>query len=339
MSKDYYEVLGIKRDASQDEIKKAYRKLASRTHPDKGGDTAAFQEIQKAYDVLSDDQKKAHYDQYGDQPQGGFGSGYADPGYRGHDPFSRFHHHFSHHFQERHEQTGQTMATHVDITLEDVASGVKKTIDYTIPDQCDTCHGTGAKVGTTPEVCQHCGGHGQVMMRQGPMTMVTTCPHCQGAGEIIKEKCPSCFGHKMKALKKSVEVTIPAGIEQGQQLRIAAGGGWGPDGYGDLMIVVRIKHHTRFTREGNTLYTDVSIPVTTAILGGEITITTLQGTDISLRIPAGTQPNTTLRAAGKGIKTLQRKIEGDMLVKVIVDVPKDLSSEQKELIKQFAATL
>ena len=327
MSKDYYEVLGVQRSASPDEIKKAYRKLASKHHPDKGGDTATFQAVQKAYDTLSDEQKRAHYDQYGeDQPQ-----------QRGHDPFSHFRN-FHQHFQEQ-EQVGQTMATTIEMTLEEAATGLKKTIDYTIPDQCDTCHGTGAKEGTTPEVCQHCGGHGQVMMRQGPMTMVTTCPHCQGTGEHIAEKCTSCHGHKMTAVKKTVEVTIPSGIENGQQLRVAGGGGWGPDGYGDLMVIVRIKQHDRFTREGNTLYTDVSIPVTTAILGGEINITTLQGTDISLRIPAGTQPNTTLRAAGKGIKTLHRKIEGDMLVKVVVNIPKDLNVEQKELIKQFAATL
>lgn len=325
--KDFYEVLGVSRDASSDEIKKAYRKLASKHHPDKGGDKETFQEVQAAYDTLSDENKRRDYDQFG----------HDGPQRRQHGGFNPFHH-FHQQFEEQ-SRVGDTLRTFADISLEEAASGKQHSVDYTIPDKCGTCDGSGAKPGTEPETCAHCGGAGHVFMKQGPMTMVVTCPHCQGQGKFIREKCPECHGHGMKASKKTINVTIPAGIVTGQALRVAGGGGWGPDGYGDLQVVVRVKDHPIFTREGNTLHTNITIPFTTAILGGHVEVPTLLGNSISLRIPKGTQPGVILRAAGKGVKTLHHKIEGDMMVKVIVSLPTELTSEQTELIKQFDATL
>lgn len=325
--KDFYEVLGVSRDASSDEIKKAYRKLASKHHPDKGGDKETFQEVQAAYDTLSDENKRRDYDQFG----------HDGPQRRHHGGFNPFHH-FHQHFEEQ-SQVGDSLRTFVDITLEEAASGKTHQVDYTIPDKCDTCDGSGAKPGTQPKKCPHCNGQGQVFMKQGPMTMIVTCPHCQGMGEFVEEKCPACHGHGMQAKQKSISINIPAGIMTGQALRAEGGGGWGKDGYGDLQVVVRVKDHDKFAREGNTLHTTVTIPFTTAILGGHVEVPTLLGNPISMRIPKGLQPGTTLRAAGKGIKTLHHRIEGDMMVKVVVQIPTDLTTEQTELIKQFDTTL
>lgn len=323
MSKrDCYEVLGIERSASADEIKKAYRKLASKHHPDKGGDKEAFQEIQSAYDTLSDDQKKAHYDQFG----------HDGPQQQGHDPFSHFHN-FHQHFNQ--PEVGDNLLSRVEITLAEAAAGLKKMVNYARADKCGKCEGTGAKPGTEVETCGTCQGHGVVSIRQGPMTMQMTCPHCHGQGKKIKEPCPDCQGGLVRSME-SIEVTIPAGIEHGQQLRVQNKGSYGPGGYGSLIVQVLIKPHPSITRDGNTLRGTIEIPFTTAILGGEHVVSPLIGDDINVRIPAGTQPGQVLRVAGKGIKTLNHPLEGDLMITVKVIIPKDITPKQKELIQQFS---
>lgn len=325
--RDYYEVLGVKRDASADEIKKAYRKLASKHHPDKGGDTTAFQEIQGAYDVLSDEQKRQQYDQFGHSFNQQGGGHY-------HDPFAHMREHFRQHFEQQRE-VGPDLQSLVDVTLEEVAEGTTKTVTYRRPEKCATCDGTGAKPGTDIKICQHCGGVGHVMMRQGPMQMMMTCPHCRGAGKVIEEHCPDCHGQGMFAQTKTLEVKIPAGVEHGQNIRLNNQGGYGPDGYGNLFVRVHVKPHSVFTREGNTLWMDLTIPFEQAILGGGSIIKPLTGNELSIKIPAGTQPETVMRVANRGITTIQRKYPGDLLVRVKVTIPTTLTEAQEAAIKQY----
>lgn len=332
MSKrDFYEVLGVSKTASADEIKKAYRKLASKHHPDKGGDTALFQEIQAAYDVLSDQTKRDQYDQFGpDFNQRGAGG-------RHHDPFERmrqqFHQHFGHHDGN---QPGESMHIRVELTLEEAVKGVKKTIEFFRADQCGTCEGTGAKPGTTKKSCGHCGGSGMLYQRHGPMTTMTGCSFCNGTGEIIEQPCDTCGGHGIVRGKASVEVSIPAGIETGQQIRAARQGGWGKGGRGHLIIQVVVRSHPSFERDGPHLRTKVEIPFTTAILGGEAKVKLLSGDELIVKIPAGTQPNATMRAAGKGVRTVHNPIVGDMFITVVVKIPTTLYSQQRSLIEQYA---
>jgi molecular chaperone DnaJ len=323
-TRDYYEVLGVAKDADQATIKKAYKKLASKHHPDKGGDTAAFQEVQAAYDHLSDEQKRAHYDQFG----------HGAPQQQGHNPFHGFHH--FHDFQRREEPIGESLLTRVEISLVETATGLKRTINYARADKCDTCDGSGAKPGTKPITCSTCGGQGMVSARMGGMTVQMPCPNCHGQGEMIEEKCPDCSGHGLKRVDETVDVTIPAGTEHGQQLRVNSKGNFGRGGYGHLMVQVLIRPHPVFTREGNNLHATVEIPFTEAILGAQHLFTPLLGDDISVRIPAGTQPGQALRVAGKGIKTLNHPLEGDLFLTVKVTIPKDLTQKQKDLIRQFS---
>lgn len=329
MSKrDHYEVLGVGKSASKDDIKKAYRKLASKHHPDKNpGDDKAkerFQEIQSAYDTLSDDQKKAHYDQFG----------HEGPQQHGRDPFSHFHQHFHQNFNQ--PEVGDTLLARTEITLQEAALGTKKEVCYARADKCNTCDGTGAKPGTDIDTCGTCNGSGIVSVRQGPMVMQMTCPHCQGQGKTIKDPCSDCHGQGVTRINETVEITIPAGIDHGQQLRVANKGSYGPGGYGHLVVQVIVKPHQTIERDGNTLRMTISIPFTTAILGGAEIVTPLIGDDISVRIPPGTQPGQVLRVAGKGIKTLQHKLEGDLMVTIRVTIPKDLTHDQKDLIQKYA---
>jgi molecular chaperone DnaJ len=331
MTQDYYEILGVKRNASADEIKKAYRKLASKNHPDKGGDTAAFQAIQRAYDVLSDDDKRHQYDRLGpDFDQRGAGG----PGPNGFNPFEAMRQHFSQHFRE---PTGENVHVYVDITLEEAARGVKKTVTYYRADNCDVCDGTGAKPGSKVTQCAHCGGAGQVMMKQGPFTVAVPCPACHGEGEHIEEECEACRGFGMVRKQHSVEIDIPAGVDVGQQVRVNGRGGYGPGGYGGLFVEIRIKPHATLTRDGNNLRTTVEVPFTTAILGGSATVKTLLDGDLSVKIPAGTQPETVLRVAGKGIKTVYNKNNGDLLITVKVKIPTNIDGELRTLIEKYAA--
>lgn len=330
--KDYYNLLGVQRDATADQIKKAYRKLASKHHPDKGGDTAAFQEIQTAYDVLSDESKRQQYDQYG--------HGFDQRGrQQQHDPFGHFRQHFDQHFNNRDENpVGDSIRTVYNITLEEAYTGVTKTVHYNTADKCGTCEGTGAKPGTKVNKCAHCNGQGHVQIKNGPFVMMSSCPMCNGTGEKIEERCPTCHGHKLLPVQKTVELPIPAGIEHGQQIRAAGKGVYGPGGYGDLFIDIRIVPHGVFSRDDNMLRTTVEVNFYDAILGGEVIIKQLSGDEISVKIPSGTQPDTTLRAAGKGIKTLRRDA-GDMLVKVKVKLPTSLTEEQREIISKYVETL
>lgn len=324
--RDYYEVLGVKRDASADEIKKAYRKLASKHHPDKGGDTNTFQEIQGAYDVLSDEEKRRQYDQFGHSQPGG---------QQYHDPFAHMREHFRQHFEQQSRDIGPDIQTRVDVTLEEVALGCTKSVTVRRPAQCKTCDGTGAKPGTDVKNCTHCDGTGHMFIRQGPMQMMTACPMCRGAGKIVEEHCGDCHGQGVVPETKTLEVKIPVGIEHGQSIRIGGQGGYGADGNGSLFIVVNVAQHPVFTREGNTLRMDLVVPFEQAVLGGESIIKPLTGNELSIKIPAGTQPETVLRVANRGVTTIHRKYPGDLLVRVKVAIPTSLTEAQEAVIKQY----
>lgn len=325
VKKDLYEVLGVSKTATQDEIKKAYKKLASRLHPDKNPDdptaTAKFQEISAANDILSDPSKREMYDIGGHDAANGqqHGGGWSQT----------FHQHF-------HQQpSGDNVVSVVDITLEEAATGVKKIVTYRRVEVCDTCDGDGAKPGSEMITCTTCNGTGQQTVRQGPYVMAMTCQSCNGKGKKPSAVCPSCRGAGAKNGMGEVEVSLPPGVDSGQQLRVAGKGGYGPGGPGNLYVNIRIQPHTTITRDGRHLYTTINVPFTTAILGGSINVATLLGPDVSMKIPPLTQPGVTMRVAGKGIKTVQNPTEGDFMVKVNVAMPTSITDEQKATIEKF----
>jgi molecular chaperone DnaJ len=324
MSKrDLYKVLGVAKTATQDEIKKAYKKLASKHHPDKeGGDTAAFQEISAANDILSDPTKREMYDIGGHDAANGHhqhGGGWNQT----------FHQHFNQ------PPAGENVVTVADITLEEAATGVKKVVTYRRVELCDPCNGEGAKPGTEIITCTTCGGKGQQTVRQGPYVMSMGCQSCGGKGKKPAEVCPSCNGAGARYGQGTVEVSLPPGVDTGQQLRVVGKGGYGPGGFGNLYVNIRIQPHATITRDGRHLYTTANVPFTTAILGGSINVATLLGPDVSMKIPPLTQPGVTMRVAGKGIKTVQNTTEGDFMVKVNVVMPTTITDEQKATIEKF----
>lgn len=332
--KDFYEVLGVDRNATPEQIKKAYRKLASKHHPDKGGDTAAFQEIQNAYDTLSDDTKRQQYNQ--------FGPDYASRGQQQsyHDPFDAMRQHFSQRFSHGFNQpsVGESVEASVTLTLEEVATGVTKTVDYRVLDKCDTCDGTGAKPGTDVKQCELCKGTGHVFVRHGPMTMATACPHCEGTGEHIEHKCPTCNGQKQVVSHRSVEVNIPAGINHGQRIRARGKGCYGSGGYGDLYVGVSVAEHPRFERRGADLWTTLNVPFYDMILGTEVTLTLLSGKDISVKIPAGRQPETVMRINGKGLPVMHYGRQGDVFIRFNVKLPDVVTEAQREILSKYVET-
>ena len=303
MSKrDYYEVLGLSKGASKDEIKKAYRKLARQYHPDVNNEPGAdekFKEISEAYEVLSDDEKKAHYDQFGHvDPNQGFGGGFT----------SDF--------------------------------GGEKEVQVTKEENCENCHGSGAKPGTSQETCSTCKGSGQVTIEQstpfGRIVNRRTCTTCKGSGKMIKEKCTVCRGRGRIDKKTTLKIKIPAGVDNGQQIRLAGKGEAGMNGgpAGDLYVAFRVKPHEIFVREDDDVYLDMPITFVQAALGSEIEVPTLEG-KVMLKIPAGTQTGTKFRLRGKGIQNVHGRGKGDQHVIVKVVVPKKLSSKQKELLREF----
>ena len=351
--KDYYELLGVSRSASADEIKKAYRKLAVKYHPDKNpGDKEAeekFKEISEAYEVLKDDKKKAMYDQYGHAAFQGAGASNA---YQGgfQDPFDLFREVFgggrsggifdsffggnSHSYEK---QRGSDLRYDLEITLEEAFSGVSKTVEYRRNIACSHCKGSGAKPGTQPKTCPHCHGRGQVVTSQGFFSMSRTCPHCHGSGQIIENPCPHCQGQGVEADRTQVKVKIPAGIHNGSKLRFANLGEAGPAGPGDLYVVIFIQEHSIFQRDGDNLLIYQSLPFTLAALGGEIQISTLKG-DANLKIPAGTQTGTKFRLNGKGITNSRSGQQGNQYVVMKLVTPTKLTNEQKELFTRLANT-
>jgi molecular chaperone DnaJ len=349
MSKrDYYEVLGVSKNATKDEIKKAYRKLSKQYHPDinKAPDAAEkFKEIKEAYEVLSDDQKRAHYDQFGhtDPNQGFGGFGGTDFDFGG---FGGFEDIFSSFFgggrrrDPNAPRAGADLQYTMTLTFEEAAFGKETDIEIPREETCDTCHGSGAKPGTKKETCSHCRGTGQISIEQvtpfGRIVNRRTCHYCDGTGQFIKEKCTTCGGSGRVKKRKKIHVKIPAGIDDGQQLRVAGQGEAGINGGppGDLYIVFRVEPHEFFERDGDDIYCEIPLTFAQAALGDEIEVPTLHG-KVKLKIPAGTQTGTKFRLKGKGVPNVRGYGQGDQHIIVRVVTPTKLTEKQKQLLREF----
>ena len=354
--RDYYEVLGVDKNADDAALKKAYRVLAKKYHPDMNpGDAEAekkFKEASEAYAVLSDPEKRRQYDQFG---HAAFDGGAGGGGFGGFDFNSAdfgdiFGDIFGDFFGGRRSARGNNgpmkganIRTSVRITFEEAVFGVDKEIELTLKDECKTCHGSGAKAGTTPETCQKCGGKGQVVFTQqsffGTVRNVQTCPDCNGTGKVIKEKCPDCHGSGYIASRKKIQVSIPAGIDNGQSVRIREKGEPGTNGgpRGDLLVEVIVGRHPIFQRQDYDIYSNVPVSYAVAALGGEVVVDTVDG-KVIYEVKPGTQTDTRVRLKGKGVPTLRNKeVRGDHYVTLVVQTPEKLSHEAKELLRQFDA--
>lgn len=355
--RDYYEVLGVDKNADDAALKKAYRALAKKYHPDiNPGDKEAeakFKEASEAYAVLSDPEKRRQYDQFGHAAfDGGAGAGggfdFNDMG----DIFGSFGDIFGDLFgggfggsrrANNGPMKGANVRTQVRITFEEAVFGCKKEIDMVLKDECPDCHGTGAKPGTSPETCKKCGGRGQVRMTQqslfGMVQNITTCPDCHGTGKIVKEKCPGCRGTGYLNNRKKIEVSIPAGIDNGQSVRIRDKGEPGVNGgpRGDLLVEVIVSAHPFLQRRDMDLYSTAPISYAQAALGGEVRIGTVDG-DVIYEVKPGTQTDTRIRLRGKGVPSLRNSnVRGDQYVTLVVQVPTGLNSTAKDLLRQFDA--
>lgn len=350
MSKrDYYEVLGLPKTASKEEIRKAYRKLSKQYHPDLNKEAGAedkFKEVTEAFETLSDEKKRANYDQFGhaDPNQGfggGFGGGSAD-GFGFEDIFSTFFGGGTRRRDPNAPRKGDDLQYTMTIDFMEAVFGKETEIEIPREEKCDTCDGKGAKKGTSVNTCSHCGGSGQISVTQntplGQMVNRRTCPHCQGTGKIIPEKCDTCHGAGRVTKRKKIKVTIPAGVDDGQQLRVSGQGEAGINGgpAGDLYIVFRVKDHDRFVREGDDIYLELPLTFPQVTLGDEIEVPTVTG-NVKLKIPAGTQTGTNFRLRGKGVKNVHGHGTGDQHVIVKVITPKKLTEKQKELLREFAS--
>ena len=349
--RDFYEVLGVPKNASDEEIKKAYRKLAMKHHPDRNqGDSAKaaeekFKEAKEAYEMLSDPQKKAAYDQYG---HAGVDPNMRGPGGAGGaEGFAGFGDAFGDIFGDifggqrrggggRQVYRGADLSYAMEISLEEAANGKESQIRIPSWDDCDTCKGTGAKPGTSVKTCTTCHGQGQVQMRQGFFSVQQTCPHCHGTGKIIPEPCTACSGQGKIKKQKTLEIKIPAGIDDGQRIRSTGNGEPGQNGgpSGDLYIEVRLRKHDIFEREGDDLHCQVPVSMTTAALGGEIDVPTLQG-KATIDLPEGTQSGKTFRLRGKGVKGVRSSYPGDLYCHVAVETPVKLTEHQRKLLKEL----
>lgn len=352
--RDYYEILGVSKNATKDEIKSAFRKLAMKYHPDRTkGDKESeekFKEIAEAYEVLSDDEKRKMYDTYG----------HSGVDSRGFDPFSNFSNMedifsefsdiFSSFFgsgfssrgrtnssRSRSSRRGEDIALEVVITLKEAAFGTEKTVEVSKHSTCPTCNGSGVEPGHSKETCPVCKGTGQQVSRQGFFTIATTCPRCQGSGEVNPHPCHTCGGKGVIKDKKNVKVKIPKGVDNNTKLKISgegeAGIGGGPSG--DLYIIIRVLQDSTFRREGANLYTKALIPYPVAVLGDEITIPTIYGKDVILKIPPYTKSGTIFRVRHEGIYDITEGIIGDLYVQVEIAIPEHLSNAEKDLIKQL----
>ena len=350
--RDYYEVLGVSKGASDSEIKSAYRKLAKKYHPDMNpGDKEAeakFKEASEAYAVLSDADKRRQYDQFGHAAFDGGAGGAGGFDFGGMDMGDVFGDIFGHFFgggrsrgQSNGPMKGQNIRTSVRITFEEACFGVDKEIDVTLKEECATCHGTGAKPGTSPETCKKCGGKGQVVFTQqslfGVVRNVQACPDCHGTGKIIKERCSDCSGSGYISKRKKISVSIPAGIDNGQCVRIRDKGEPGVNGgqRGDLLVEVVVSRHPIFQRQDRDIFSTAPITFAQAALGGDVRIKTVDG-EVIYTVKPGTQTNTRVRLRNKGVPSLRNKqVRGDHYVTLVVEVPTKMNSEQKELLKAF----
>jgi len=343
--RDYYEVLGVNRDASEEEIKKAYRRLAMKYHPDRNPDNPKaeelFKEAKEAYEVLSDASKRQAYDQFGHagiDPQAGMGGGFGGMGGFA-DAFSDI---FSDIFGGGRSRSnvyrGADLRYNLEITLEEAARGAETRIRIPTMAECDGCHGTGARKGSEPRICPTCGGHGQVRIQQGFFSIQQTCPKCHGSGRYIPDPCPVCHGTGRVKQHKTLAVKIPAGIDAGDRIRLSGEGEPGVNGGppGDLYVQIHLKPHPVFQRDHDDLHCEMPISFTTAALGGEIEIPTLDGV-AKLKIPPETQTGKIFRLRGKGIKGVRSHAPGDLLCHVIVETPVNLTERQKELLREFEA--
>ena len=353
--RDFYDVLGVAKNASEEEIKKAYRKLAMKHHPDRNqGDKAKqaeekFKEVKEAYEVLTDSSKRAAYDRFGHagvDPNAGGGFG----GFRGAEGMGGFAEAFGDIFGDifgggrgggrSNAYRGADLRYNMEITLEQAAKGFSTDIRVPSWDSCETCHGSGAKPGTSPKTCTMCGGAGAVRMQQGFFSIQQTCPTCHGSGKVIAEPCATCSGGGRIKKNKVLEVSIPAGIDEGQRIRLSGKGEPGMNGGppGDLYVEIRLKPHDVFQRDGDDLHCEVPVSIVTAALGGEVEIGTLND-KVSIGIPEGTQSGKTFRLRGKGIKGVRSSYPGDLYCHVVVETPVRLSDKQKKLLREFETSL
>ena len=348
--RDYYEILGVSKTATAEELKKSYRKLAIQFHPDKNpGDKAAeekFKELSEAYEVLSDPQKRQAFDQFGHGGPGGAGfdfNGFGAGGASMNDIFGDI---FGDLFgggggrggQRRRSggRAGADLRTQVDISFEEAAKGAEKVITVPRAVSCETCSGTGAKPGTKPETCGQCNGRGEMTFQQGFFAISRPCPKCNGAGQTIPHPCGTCRGTGQTQKRSQIAIKIPGGVDTGQRLKLSGEGEAGERGgpAGDLYVVINVLSHDFFTREDADVLCDVPITFTQAALGAELEVPTLEG-KVKMKIPAGTQSHKTFRLKGKGLPRLGSYGQGDQLIRVLIETPSQLSSEQKELLSKF----
>lgn len=356
---DFYKILGVEKNATAQDIKKAYRKLALKYHPDRNpNDKEAeekFRQVSEAYEVLSNEEKRAKYDQFGHAAfKGGMGAGgFSSQGF---DPFDIFREVFgggggSSSFYDffggmggarkrdfNAPERGADIRAEIEITLEDAAKGISKTIRYNRMAECSQCHGSGSKSGTGRKACPRCHGTGQVNMSHGPISFSQPCPDCRGSGSVVEDPCPKCNGSGKVKERTEVKVDIPAGVYTGARLRKSGMGNAGANGgdYGDLYIVIYVRDHDRFVREDDDLYCELNVKFTLAALGGQIEIETITGKKTALKIPSGTEAGSLLRLKGQGMPNLRGGSAGDMYIKINIDVPKKLTEAQRKKLEEFA---
>ena len=343
MSKDLYQTLGVSKSVSKDELKKAYRKLAMTYHPDRNPDNkeaeAKFKEAKEAYEILNDEQKRQVYDQYGYDAlngQGGKGGGGADFGDILGSVFGDM---FGGSGRTRARQ-GSDLLYNIKLSLEEAVSGTQQTIKVSTQVKCKPCHGSGEKKGSGKKTCGTCRGQGQVRIQQGFLAAQQTCPNCQGAGEVIENPCNSCGGKGRVHDIKSLAVKIPPGVDNGDRIRLGGEGEAGEHGApsGDLFVEVNVRKHKIFRREGDDLYCEMPFSFTTAALGGELQVPTLTSKG-NLKVPAGTQTGKVFKIGGKGVKSVRSSVIGNLLVRVIVETPVNLSKGQIDLIEKLQVSL
>ncbi len=347
--RDYYEVLGVNRDASEEEIKKAYRKLAMKWHPDRNPDNPKaeerFKEAKEAYEMLSDARKRSAYDQFGHagvDPAAAAGAG-AGAGFGGAGFGDIFGDIFGEIFGAGRGgrsgvYRGADLRYNLEITLEQAAHGFEPKIRIPTLAECATCHGSGAKPGTQPQTCTTCRGAGQVRISQGPFSIAQTCPRCHGSGKMVAHPCPACSGAGRVKHQKTLSVRIPGGVDEGDRVRLSGEGEAGVNGGppGDLYVQVHLRPHAVFQRDHDDLHCEMPVSFATAALGGEIEIPTLEGS-AKIQVPAGTQAGKTFRLRGKGIKGVRSQSAGDLMCHVMVETPVNLTERQKELLREFEA--